>query len=61
MDFKRTVNNRTNKSTYYVDGKRVSPELFEFKELMCKKAGMNYGASFTSEHKGYTRHYHSYN
>ena len=61
MNFKRTVNNKTGKTTYYVDSKRVSAELFNLKELICKRAGMNYNASFTSERNGYTRHYHSYN
>ena len=61
MDFKRTVNKKTNKTTYYVDKKRVSAETFDIKETKCKIAGMNYGASFTSEHKGYIRYYHSYN
>ena len=61
MDFKRTINNKTGKTTYYVDGKRVSAELFGLKEIICKRAGMNYNSSLTSVNNGYTRHYHSYN
>lgn len=61
MDFKRTVNKRTNKTTYYVDNKRVNQGKFEVLERVQQFAGCRYNSSLTTEDKNYIRHYHSYN
>ena len=59
--FKRTINKKTNNTTYYVDGKRVSEGNFGIKEVICRAAGMRYNCSYTTSDNNYIRHYHSYN
>ena len=61
MDFKRTINNKTKKVTYFLDNKKVSSNIFENKELICKLKGMNCNSSLTTSNNKYTHHYFSYN
>lgn len=59
--FKRVVNKETNRSTYYVDGKRVSCDSFYNAETKCKIAGQSYNSSYVTSDNKYVRLYHSYN
>ena len=58
--YKRTINKKTNKVTYYVNGKRVDHEKFELLQRVDQCAGMQYNSSYTTSDNKYIRHYHSF-
>ena len=61
MDFKTTYNKKTDKTTYYVDNKRVSGEIFALKQTICRLSGKNFNSSLVTSDNNYVRGYFSYN
>lgn len=51
MEFRITTNIKTNKHTRFVDNKRVSREVYDFKETLCIVKGMSYNSSY-GRHNG---------
>ena len=55
MEFKAVKNTKTQKNTWYVNGKRVSHDKYEFKYTLCMVKGMSYNSSWVSTDKDYIR------
>lgn len=60
-DFKATFNKKTEKTTYYVDNRRVSEEVYNVKQTICRIAGKSYNSSLLTSDKKYIRSSFSYN
>ena len=61
MRFKITENLKSGKRYYYIDGKRVSLDKFEVKEIICQRAGMSYNSSLLKTNNDFSYSYFSYN
>ena len=60
MKFLRVENQKTGRTSYFVDDKRVTKEKYDFKEEMCQRAGMRYNTSYTEVVGVHVRHFHHY-
>ena len=60
-DFRTTFNKRTEKTTYYVDNKRVNEEVYNLKQSICRIAGKSFNSSLLTSDKKYIRSSFSYN
>lgn len=61
MDFKLVFNRQTEKTTYYVDSKRVSKEVYNLKQTVCRLAGKLYNSSLVTSDNKYVKSIFSYN
>lgn len=62
MQFRHTHNPKTGTSRYYINGRRVSYDEYEYQQILCCMSGKRYNSScVTRGRNGTVQHHHCYN
>lgn len=61
MNFKSVFNRQTEKTTYYVDSKRVSEEVYNLRQTVCRLTGKVFNSSLVTSDNKYVKSIFSYN
>lgn len=60
MEFKMTVNDKTGKKYYFIDGKRVSFDRYDLARIQARMSDWTPHSIHGSSYRGVTRYYISY-
>lgn len=61
MNFKETTHKKTGRKTYFVDGKKVSKDKYDFNRMVCTMHNYKYNSSLVSGNQTYSWYTYSMN